>query len=272
MIIHHLRKINMGIVYTAVLIFVMFPMIWIALSAFKRPIDVKSPSVFFSPTLNNFKMLFVSPFNFGPLIVNSLIICVVTIVVAIPLSLMCAYALSRYKFWNKELILILVLSTQFIPPIGVAIPFFIQFNTLNLLDTHIAVIILNLSRVVPFAIWMIKGFVDSIPLEIEEAASVDGCSSFSILTKITTPLVMPGIITSAIFGFILSWNEFLYPMLITSDKARTVIIGLVNVVGERDVPWELMSAAGMIVMIPVVVLAFIIRKHFVAGLTMGAVK
>lgn len=267
-----LRQFRSGIWYAAVLTFVVFPMFWIALSALKQPIDVKSPSVIFSPTLNNFKMLFMSPFNFGPLIVNSLMICAVTIAVAIPLSLMCAYALSRYKFWNKELILICVLATQFIPPIGVALPFFIQFNALNMLDTHIAVIILNLSRVVPFAIWMLKGFVDAIPLEIEEAASVDGCSSFTLLWKITTPLVLPGMITSAIFGFILSWNEFLYPMLITADKARTVIIGLVNVVGERDVPWELMSAAGMIVMIPVVALAFVIRKHFVAGLTMGAVK
>ncbi len=255
-----------------ILVFVMFPIFWITISAFKRPIDVTKPTVIFPPTLENFRILFSDAFNFGDLVINSLIICIAVVIITIPLATSGAYALSRFRIPGKRLLLVLVLSTQFFPPVVMVLPYFNIFRELQLLDTYTAITVVNLTRTVPFAMWLLYGFIDTLPNEIEEAALVDGCTEFGILRYITMPLAMPGIITASVFAFLLAWNEFLYALLLTSAKTRTVIVGLVNVVGERDVPWEQMSAAGIIVMVPMLIMAYAIRRYFVEGMTMGAVK
>lgn len=253
-------------------IFVMFPIFWITISAFKLPIDVGKPSIIFEPTLQNFEILFSDLFNFDQLLWNSIIICVGVVVITVPLATMASYALSRYKLPGKKALLVGILATQFFPPVVLVLPYFALFREIGLLDTHIALIILNLTRTVPFAIWLLKGFMDTLPIEVEEAALVDGCTEFGILRYIVFPLSLPGVITAGIFSFLLAWNEFLYALLLTSRNSRTVIVGLVNVVGERDVPWEQMSAAGILVMVPMLIMAFAIRRYFVEGMTMGAVK
>lgn len=289
-----LRKTINNLLYTlsliAITVFVMFPIFWITISAFKLPRDVKKPSIFFTPTLENFRILFSDAFNFSDLIINSMIVCIAVVVITIPLATAGAYALSRFRIPAKRLLLVLVLATQFFPPVVLVLPYFNLFRNLsfpwlsfadgievvsqsiNLIDTYPALIILNLTRTIPFAIWLLFGFIDSLPTEIEQAAMVDGCSEIGILRHITFPLALPGVITATVFSFLLAWNELLYALLLTSKDTRTVIVGLVNVVGERDVPWEQMSAAGIIVMVPVLILAYAIRRYFVEGMTMGAVK
>lgn len=256
----------------AIIIFVMFPIFWISISAFKLPKDVGVPSLVFEPTLQNFEILFSDLFNFDDLILNSVIICIAVVAITVPLATMAAYGLSRYKLFGKRSLLVAILATQFFPPVVLVLPYFALFRDLQLLDTHFALIILNLTRTVPFAIWLLKGFMDTLPIEVEEAAMVDGCSEFGILRYVVLPLSMPGVITAGVFSFLLAWNEFLYALLLTSRNSRTVIVGLVNVVGERDVPWEQMSAAGIIVMVPMLIMAYAIRRYFVDGMTMGAVK
>ncbi len=252
--------------------FVLFPIFWIAITAFKQSIDVQSASLFFTPTLQNFRTIFSHPFNFAPLIYNSMVVGVLTVLIAIPLAVMCAYAISRYTFIGQDFLLIAILATQFLPPVVVILPYFIQFRNLGLLDSYTGLVIVNLSRVLPFTIWLLKGFIDTLPTEIEEAAYIDGCNELGVLRHVTFPLIMPGIATSTIFAFIMAWNEFLFALILSSTKTKTVIIGLVSVVGEQGVVWELMSAAGLIVMVPMIILAFSIRKYFVEGMTMGAVK
>ena len=253
-------------------VFVMFPIFWITISAFKLPKDVAKPSIFFEPTFQNFEILFSDLFNFDQLLVNSLIICIGVVAITVPLAAMASYALSRYRLPGKRILLVGILATQFFPPVVLVLPYFALFRDIGLLDTHIALIILNLTRTVPFAIWLLKGFMDTLPVEVEEAALVDGCTEFGILRHVVFPLSLPGVITAGIFSFLLAWNEFLYALLLTSRNSRTVIVGLVNVVGERDVPWEQMSAAGILVMVPMLIMAFAIRRYFVEGMTMGAVK
>ena len=255
-----------------IFVFVMFPIFWISISAFKRPVDVTKPTVFFPPTLENFRILFSDIFNFGDLIVNSLIVCTAVVMITVPLAVSGAHALSRFEIPGKPVLLAALLSAQFFPPVVMVLPYFNIFRILGWLDTYAAIIIVNLTRTVPFAMWLLYGFIDTLPDEIEQAALVDGCGEFSILRRITIPLAMPGVLTAAVFSFLLAWNEFLYALLLTSSKTRTVIVGLVNVVGERDVPWERMSAAGIIVMVPMLITACAIRRHFVGGMTMGAVK
>ncbi len=254
-----------------IVLFVMFPIFWIAISAFKLPVDVKKPSIIFQPTLQNFQILF-RDFDFANLLWNSLIICVFVVLITLPLAAMGAYALSRYKIPFKKGLLVGILASQFFPPVVLVLPYFALFRRFDLIDTIAALVIINLTRTIPFSIWLLKGFMDTLPAEVEESALVDGCTEFGILRHIVLPLSIPGMITTGIFSFILAWNEFLYALLLTGRHSRTAIVGLVNVVGERDVPWEQMSAAGILVMIPMLIMAFAIRKYFVEGLTMGAVK
>ena len=243
-----------------------------ALTAFKLPIDAYSTKIFFEPTLRNFQTIFSPPRSFGPMVVNSLVVSIVTVAITIPLGTLAAYAFSRYQFKAKNALLVWVLSTQFIPPVVVVLPFFTLFRDVSLLDTRTGLVILNLSFTLPFAVWMIKGFIDALPPQIEEAAIVDGCHQIQLLYYITLPLVMPGIITSAVFTFIQSWNEFLFALILTRREATTLTIGLMSLNAERGILWEQMAAAGLIVMIPIFILSFSIRRYFVEGITMGAVK
>lgn len=255
-----------------VLFFCLFPILWMLLTAFKPVSEVYSTSVLVRPTLENFRTIFSSPQNFGPLVANSLIVAIGTTAVSIPVSLMAAYAFSRLRFRGNTALLVGILATQFIPPVAIALPFFTLYRSVGLLDTLVGLIIVNLSIIVPYSIWMIKGFVDALPEGIEEAAFVDGCGELSIVRHITLPLVAPGVLISATFAFILSWNEFLFPFLLTREEAVPLTVGLLTTQGTRGVMWEQMSAAGMIVMVPVFIMSIFIRRHFTEGITMGAVK
>lgn len=273
-----IRKLVMNLLHTAgvlfIIFYIIFPIFWITITAFKTRRDAFSTKIFFTPTFNNFAKLFDgNPYDFTPLIRNSVIIAVTTVVIAVPLAVMAAYAFSRYRFRGQNSLLILVLAAQFLPATVVLLPYFIQFRNLGLLDTLPGLIILNLAGAIPFGIWLVKGFIDSLPAEIENAALVDGANEYQVLRYVTIPLIRPGIIVATVFAFVGAWNEFLFAYIMTSsEKARPMMVGLLSLVEVQGVPWELMSAAGLIVMGPIFILAIAIRKHFVGGLTMGAVK
>ena len=267
-----LWEVVKGIGKALIVLFIFFPIFWLCLTAFKVARDAYSTKIIFQPTFDNFIHIFSAPYNFGPLVLNSLVVSSLTIAIAIPLATMTAYALSRYTLKGKNVLLVWILSSQFVPPVVVVLPFYGLFRSLQLLDTRTALVILNLSFVLPFAIWMIKGFIDALPAEIEEAAVVDGCNQFQTLLRVTLPLIMPGIITAAVFCFIQSWNEFLFALIITEKHATTLQVGLMSLFGDRGIIWEAMAAAGLIIMIPIFVLSITIRKHFIQGLTMGAGK
>lgn len=255
------------------LMFIMLPIAWMALTAFKQRADVFTLKVFFTPTLQNFVTIFQSPLSFGPLLRNSIIIALATVLISTPLALMAAYAFSRYHFVGSNVLLIWVLTTQFIPQVVVTIPFFNLFRTVGLVDTRTGLVILNLAVALPYAIWMIKGFVDGMPVELEEAALVDGCTEAQMIRRIVLPLVMPGVLVAAVFSFITAWNEFIFALIMTrTPSARTLQVGLSSTVSAEGIRWEWMSATGLIVMVPIFILSLAIRKHFVQGLTMGAVK
>lgn len=255
-----------------IIFFIFLPVVWLALTAFKLPVDAYTTKLFFTPTLKNFRAIFSPPRSFGPMVWNSFVVSGITVLITIPIAALASYAFSRFAFRAKNALLVSVLSTQFVPPVVVVLPFFGLFRALNLLDTKLGLVLLNLSFTLPFAVWMIKGFIDSLPRQIEEAAVVDGCNQLQLLSRVTLPLVMPGIITSAVFTFIQSWNEFLFALILTKREAITVTIGLMTLNAERGILWEQMAAAGLIVMVPIFILSFSIRRYFVEGITMGAVK
>jgi multiple sugar transport system permease protein len=261
-----------GVGILLILFFTLFPIVWITLTAFKPDRYMFTSDLAFPPTLSNFTAIFSPPLNFGPLALNSVIVALGTIIIAIPISVMAAYVFSRHAFPGSTSLLVWILATQFIPGIVVAIPYFNLFRSLNLIDTQAALIVVELSAVVPYAIWMIKGFVDGLPGEVEEAARIDGCTEMAIIRHVTFPLAMPGIIVASVFALITTWNDFLFPLIMTHQNAETLQVGLMGTVSATGIQWNWMSATGLVIMVPVFVLSLLIRNHFVQGLTMGAVK
>ncbi len=253
-------------------IIVLFPILWMFLTAFKLPLDAYSISLSFTPTLRNFVTVFSDPWNLGSMVMNSVVVAGTTVIIAVPCASLAAYSFSRFRVRGRKFLFFLILSTQFIPAVVIVLPFFLMFRSLGLLDTRIALIIVNLAIVTPFVIWMIKGFIDAIPTDSEEAAMIDGASRLRVIRDIVLPMAAPGILTSAIFCFILTWNEFLFSLILTRRDAVTLPVGLVSFRTERGDLWELMSAAGVMITVPIFIMALFIQKHFTRGMTAGAVK
>ena len=272
--------------------FILLPIVWLAITAFKPQEKAYSTDVIFTPTLDNFRIIFSDGSvtinegetnergevgrNMLPSVFNSVIVSTMTILIAIPLATMAAYVFSRYRFPGNQILLVWILTTQFIPAIIVAIPFYTLFQNVvifgqPLLGTRAGLILVNMSIVLPYAIWMIKGFVDALPTEVEEAAFVDGCNEWQVLWHISVPMIRPGVLVAAVFSFIMSWNEFLFA-LILGREMRTMQVALMTTSGARGIMWEQMAAAGLVVMLPVFIMALFIRNNVVSGLTMGAVK
>lgn len=250
----------------------LIPILWIAMAAFKTTVDVFQLKLFFQPTLQNFITVFQSPYDLGDKLLNSTIVALATVLLAVPIATAAAYAFSRFEMKGATLMLVLILATQFVPAVVIVLPFFVMFRDLGLLDTRIGLVLVNLAIVMPFAIWMIKGFIDGIPIDTEEAALVDGSTRLQVIKNIVLPMAAPGLVTAGIFCFILAWNEFLFALILTSKNAVTLPIGLALFKAEEGDLWNLLAAAGIIIMVPMFVLALIIQKHFVQGMTMGAVR
>ena len=250
----------------------MVPIAWIALAAFKQHVDVYQLKLLFRPTLENFALVFDSPYHLGRKLLNSTVVSFVTVVVAIPIATAAAYSFSRFRMRGERAMFVMILATQFVPAVVIVLPFFLLFRDLGILDTRIGLILVNLSIVTPFALWMIKGFIDGIPRDTEEAALVDGSSRLQVIRNIVLPMAAPGIVTAAIFCFIIAWNDFLFALILTTNKAVTLTVGLALFQAEEGDLWNLLAAAGIIIMVPMFVLALVIQKHFVQGMTMGAVR
>lgn len=267
-----LVQIVQTVVILAAAAVMIVPIIWIFLAAFKTHVDVYQLKIFFNPTFKNFLTVFEAPYSLGSKLFNSTIVAGATVAIAIPVATCAAYSFSRFRLKGELTMLVLILATQFVPAVVIVLPFFVMFRDIGLLDTRVGLIMVNLAIVMPFAIWMIKGFIDGIPIDTEEAALVDGSTRLQVIRNIVLPLAAPGLITSGIFCFIIAWNEFLFALILTNKDAVTLPIGLALFKAEEGDLWNLLSAAGIIIMLPMFVLALIIRNHFVQGMTMGAVR
>jgi multiple sugar transport system permease protein len=250
----------------------MLPILWIFMAAFKTHVDVYQLKLWFTPTLDNFVTVFEGPYHLGHKIFNSTVVAFFTVLIAIPVATAAAYSFSRFRMRGERLIFVLILATQFVPAVVIVLPFFLMYRDLGLLDTRLGLILVNLSIVMPFAIWMIKGFIDGIPIDTEEAALVDGSTRLQVIRNIVLPMAAPGVVTAGIFCFIVAWNDFLFALILTTTEAVTLPVGLALFKAEEGDLWNLLAAAGIIIMLPMFVLALSIQKHFVQGMTMGAVR
>jgi len=244
------------------------------ITAFKWPRDVYSlnSAIWFEPTLTNMVTVFQHPWNLGNKILNSIAVASGAVALAIPMATLAAYAFSRYEFRLKKTIFLTVIASQFLPGAVVVLPYFLMFKELGLLDTRTALILINLSIVLPYAIWMIKGFIDAVPIEIEESALVDGAPRWRVLAEIVVPAAIPGIITAAIFSFTLTWNEFLFALILSKQDALTLPIGLIGFRTDRGDLWELMAAGGILITTPMFILSLLVHRQFIGSLTAGSVR
>lgn len=275
MAIQHQSKLTT--VFHGVLIFVtaviiLAPIYWMVVAAFKPYAEVFQPRLFFTPTLKNFVAIMQPPYNIHLKLLNSIVVALATVAIAIPVATMAAYSFSRFRIRGEKTIFMAIIATQFVPSVILLLPFFILFRDLGMLDTRTGLILVNLSFVIPYAVWMIKGFIDAIPLDTEEAAMVDGSTRLQVIKNIVIPMAAPGLITAGIFCFIVAWNEFLLALIVTSRDALTLPVGLSLFNTEQGDLWQLISATGILLMLPMFALGFVIQKHFVQGSTGGAVR
>lgn len=250
----------------------MVPIVWIFMAAFKRHVDVYQLKLLFVPTLDNFIAVFDSPYNLGDKIINSAAVAAATTAAAIPFAAAAAYAFSRFRMRGEKFVFVVILATQFVPAAAVVLPFFVIFRDLGILDTRVGLIVVHLSIVMPFAVWMIKGFMDGLPVDAEESALVDGAGRLRVIRDIVIPTAAPGMLSAAIFCFIISWNDFLFALILTTNDAVTLPVGLALFKAEEGDLWNLLAAAGILIMAPMFLLALLVQRHFVRGMTMGAVR
>ena len=204
---------------------------------------------------------------------NSVIVAFSSTIIATVLGVPAAWAYSRFELKAKKDQLFFILSTRFMPPVVVVIPIFLMFRDLALLDTRLGLILVYAAFNLPFTIWMMKGFIDEVPAEYEEAAMLDGFSRFEAFWRVTMPLLIPGIAATAVFALIFSWNEFVFSIfLITDPDTRTAPSAIAGLIGGTTIDWGLVAASAMVFAVPVLVFAFLVRKHLVAGVTLGAVR
>jgi len=251
----------------------LFPVYWIVLTSLKPIKEINSavPSFIFSPTGENYWELF-TKFDFARVLMNSLVITFVSCFVVVVLGVLAAYALARMKVPGEKHIALWILSLRFLPPIAVAIPFYIQWQDLNLLDTYLGLILIYVAFNLPFAIWMMRGFLADVPVALEEAALLDRLTRLQIILRVVVPVVMPGIASTAIFTFVFTWNEYLMALMLTAFKSVTVPVTIAKFVQPYTVLWGSLSAAVVIQVVPMLIVVFLLQRHIVRGMTLGAVK
>jgi multiple sugar transport system permease protein len=263
-----------------VMVIICLPGLWVALNAFRSNVAILSNQPLFaagSYTLDNFRNMF----GFGQMaslpirqyFVNSLVISCVSTLAAVVVGVVGGYAFARFEFQRKNFFFVSLMLTRAIPGIALSLPIFMLWSWTGLLDTRIGVIIVYLAMNVPFTVWLIDGFFREVPVELSQAAQIDGCSRWQAFWHIELPLARSGVASAAIFAFLTSWNEFaLASQLCRSPDTKTLPVGLMDFTAQFTVDWAGMCAMAVIIIIPAVVLTFIVQKHLIAGLTLGGVK
>ncbi|MCR2806664.1 carbohydrate ABC transporter permease [Paenibacillus soyae] len=252
----------------------LFPYIYLIMTSLKPSMEVISttptllPSAF---TLDSFRTMF-DVLPVGKYIGNSFITAISSTVVSVFLGSLAAYGLSRFSSRIGNLFLLLTLAVRMVPLISVAVPMYGIINRLGLYDTKTALILVYTSINIPFVIWMMIGFFDGLPKELDESARVDGCGKFGAFMRIILPISLPGLATTAIFSYMLSWNDFLMALMMSSTTAKTLPVGLSEFLGAYNLDLGPMTAAAVLFSLPVMLFSVMIQRYIVSGMTMGAVK
>ncbi len=263
-------------------IFILAPLLWVLTMSFKTRADVISvpPKLIFKPTLDNYKALFgigeqaglVTASAFQSYFKNSLILSLGSVVLSFLLGLPAAYAIARLRFKAKETLAFTYLSFRFVPEITVILPLYVIYQRLNLYNTYLGLILIYQLISLPLLIWMMRSYFEEIPIAVEQAARTDGYSWFGGFFKLVLPLAAPGVAATLVLAFIFCWNNFILGLMLGGKSTQPVTVGLLSFMGTNEVQWGLMAAAAMVAIVPEMILALLVQRYIVRGLTFGAVK
>jgi multiple sugar transport system permease protein len=279
----YVRHIAIALGAILLLAWTVFPFIWILLTSLKSPGDIISvpPTFVFTPTFDNYAALVMGEQrgqysstrpDFPLFFLNSLIISLGAVALSVVAGIPAAYALARFDFPMKDGLGFVLMSFRFVPFIAFVIPLYLLYQKLGLYNTYPGLIFAYQLITLPFTIWMLRSFFQEIPLEIQEAAKIDGCSWLGVLTRVILPLSMPGISVTVILGFMFCWNAFNYPLMLAGRQTFPVTVGAIQFISYEQVLWGQMAAATIVAALPQLVLSLMVQKYIVRGLTMGAVK
>ena len=251
------------------------PIIWLVLTSIRPMVEITSPRLMLlptDPTLQNYVDVF-TRYKTGQYLTNSIIVSLSVVATNLIIGPPAAYALARFRFRGEQLVLGMIILFRMIPIVTTMVPLFIVFSVLGLLNTYLGLIVAHTAFKLPVTIWVLRSFFIEVPRELEEAARVDGCSTFGTLLRIALPIVKPGLAAAGVLAFLWTWNDLLVSLVLSiSDNSIMLPLGLAKFVVEYGVDWGPMTAAGVIVFIPTLAFIFIAERYLVRGLTVGGVK
>jgi multiple sugar transport system permease protein len=268
-----LRAWLTGATLVPVLLWTLFPIYWILTASFKteRSLYAKPPEWLFTPILDNYRHVLTN-IPFVQYLINSLVVAVGTTVGSLVLGILAGYGFARFRFLGSEAVRFLVLVTRMVPRTVLVVPYFLMMQKVGLLDTYTGLVIAYISFALPFTIWLLIGFFMDVPIEIEEAAMIDGCGRLAVLLRVVIPVVAPGLVVAAIFAFLVAWNEFLFALILSGVNAKTLPVVIAGFTTDIGPLYGEMSAAAVMVMLPNIVMTVALQRFLVRGLTLGAVK
>lgn len=259
----------LAIVYGAL---ALFPVLWMASMAVK-PADlmfVRPTIFFFTPTLEHFTYVISEGFHWS--LINSLLLCTISTALVVLVGTPAAYAFARFELKAKDDLFLFILATRMAPPVCLVIPFYLLYAKLGLLDTFLGLTIAYLTFNLSFYVWVLRSFCRELPIELEEAAELEGWSKLQIFRRIVFPLLRNGIIASAVLCFIFAWNEFLFAFMLGGKSMQTLPVAIPKLITTQGVRWGEMAVVGMVALLPVFAVVLYLQHHIVRGLTLGAVK
>ncbi len=252
----------------------LFPVAWVLLASFKPNAYIQRSGIALvsHPTLDNYRFVLFET-NFPRWFLNSVVVAVVTMLLGITMSAMSGYAMARFRFPGKRALMWTFLITQMFPVAILIVPIYTLMSRLGLINTHISLVIAYCTVAVPFCAWMMKGYFETIPVELDEAARVDGLGAFGVFFRVALPLARPGLAVTAFYTFLTAWGEVAYASaFLQSDRKFTLAYGLQQFVPRYNPHWDYLTAAAVLVTIPAAVMFFFAQRHLVAGLTAGGTK
>ena len=269
----NLKVILIFFALVVVSLFFMFPLVWIFLSSLKTRAQImsKSPILVFTPTLENYQEIFMVE-KFHLKFLHSLIIASSTTAIALFLGMLAAYGFSRFRFRGRDNIAFMILSFRMLPPIAVVIPLFLLYKYVRLIDSYPGMVIAYLTFTLPFVTWLMRGFFDEVPGEVDECAMLDGCSRWGTFWRVAVPLSKSGMVVSGVFSFIFCWNEYLISLILTRDRVQTVPVATATFLRQFEILWGPMFASCVFVIAPLLIMLFFVQKHLVKGMTFGAIR
>lgn len=268
------RALEVQLPVALIVAFALGPYLWMVLTSLKPDVEISTFPPNYLPrelTFSHYETL-TARTNFLIHILNSFIVAVGAVALGLGVSVPAAYAFSRFRFRARNALLVGFLVINMVPVVLLIIPLFVLMRQLGLLDTFFGIVMGHATFAIPFSVWMMTSYFNALPAELDEAATMDGASRWQTIRLVILPLAMPGIVTTGIYMFVTSWNEYLFSMMLSGPNVRTVTVALQSFIGEFSIQWGLLTAGGTLVAIPATVLFLIIQRRLVSGLASGAVK